>query len=194
MKALFAAMGALVALSTVAWPVAAATVVNGCQGTCGQYETFDASVGKKGADCVYYTNNSYSLRKITVRPPEMFGHYSAKTPVDWRFRIQISDSTSAPYVWTTDYVSSYQSARASRNVPANVGKGFARRAWNAPDAAGARLTLAPISERYRVLIDMRWWHNGSVEGSTSVRYDWYSNIEGSNSYTNHGNCPGVYVF
>ena len=192
MKILWAPVAALFLLVVAAQPAAAATVITPCQGTCGNFQTFDASSGKKGADCVYFQTGGYYLNKITIRPPRMYGHYSSKTMVGWRFRIQYVD-VSVSSTWATVYTSSYQVAQASKSEPADVGGGFARRVWNAP-VAGAIRQLSPTDQRYRVLIDMRWWHGSAIDGNASVRYDWYLTIEASNTGTNQGFCAGTFIF
>jgi hypothetical protein len=76
----------------------------------------------------------------------------------------------------TRHTSTYQKALADDAIPAYAGNGFSRRAWSAPND--------PSGYRYRVVIDMRWKHNGVVEGKLTVRYDWYKAKSGTNTYTN----------
>ena len=115
-----------------------------------------------GATC-RYTQPAYYLAAIDIRPPLMHGYYANKTKVEWRYRIQRQDTNLTG--WKLFDESTFQSAMADDQIPAYKGNGFQYRTWNAP--------ANPTGYLYRVRIVMRWWHNGSVEGSMFVQYDWY---------------------
>lgn len=143
-------------------PAAAETVITACQGTCGDYQVDDNNTGTPGATC-RYTQPAYYLAAIDIRPPLMHGNYANKTKVEWRYRIQRQSTNLTG--WKLFYESTFQSAMADNQIPAYKGHGFAYRTWNAP--------ADPTGYLYRVRIVMRWWHNGAVEGSMLVQYDWY---------------------
>jgi hypothetical protein len=151
---------AMSALGAMAAPAAAEVVVKACVGNCGYYEVYDNSTGQPGAKCTYQNSYPYKLLNVNVRPPLMHGDYSNKTKVGWRFLIQRKNINGNK--WLVYYTSSYQTATASDSIPAYVGSGFSRRKWNAPNN--------PSGYQYRVVLELRWWHNGSVEGYAKVRY------------------------
>jgi hypothetical protein len=178
LRSLMALAFAISSLAVFAAPAAAETVLVPCSGTCGYWEVYDASVGKKGAVCVYANSYPYQLNSITVRPPLMHGYYTPKTKVGWRFIVQRKNVNGG--AWSSRFTSSYQTALASDSIPANVGSGFSRRAWNAP--------ANPAGYYYRILIEMQWWHNGSVEGFLRLKYDWYKRLSGNNTDTQPNYC------
>ncbi len=156
--ALAFALGSLVAAA----PVAAETVLDPCTGTCGDWEVDDQGPsGPAGANCRYETA-SQELDTISVRPPLMFGTYTAQTPVEWRYKIRHSNSFSGHR--STIFTSPWQSAMSDNSFPARVGHGFSRRYWSASEN--------PVGY-YAVRVEMRWLHHGSVEGTALVQYDWY---------------------
>ncbi len=161
-KRFIAALGfALVVGAFVAVPVSASTVIGpACSGTCGNYVTFDKSGGPYGAVCTYETG-SYDLDTIKVKPPKMYGHYSSKTRVQWKFNILRSTNFGASY--TGIYNSSWQNGMASMSSAAS---GFTSRTWNAPD---------PNPKGYfKVRILLRWKDgSGMTVGNAKVEYDWY---------------------
>jgi hypothetical protein len=159
--ALIAAFVVATSLMSVA-SASAETVITPCQGTCGSYQVDDNNTGQPGATC-RYTQPAYYLAAIDIRPPLMHGNYASKTKVEWRYRIQ-RESTDLTG-WKLFYESTFQSAMADNQIPAYKGHGFQYRTWNAP--------ADPTGYLYRVRIVMRWWHNGAVEGSMAVEYDWY---------------------
>jgi hypothetical protein len=175
---------ALIAVGALGSPAAAATVISGCSGTCGYWQVDDMSVGKKGADCVYQNSGSYNLKQITVRAPLMHGNYSSKTKVGWRFNIQRKNVNGGS--WTTQYTSSYQTAKADDSIPAYTGHGFARRTYNGPSH--------PQGYYWRVTLDLQWWgqNNGLVEGTLTLKYDWYKAIRGGDTNTNANYCLQSY--
>jgi hypothetical protein len=153
----------LIALSAVivlASPVSALTELVACNGTCGYSEEYDEEVGRRGANCFYETG-SIHLDKITVRPPLMHGNYPQDTKVEWRFKILRRPPLGS---FSRIYTSSWQSAKANDSTPAYAGNGFSRRTWTAPEN--------PLGD-YKVWVEERWWHGGSVEGFRRVEYDWY---------------------
>ena len=170
-RAVLALAFAISSMVVMALPAAAGAV---CSGTCGSWQVDDGSTGRKGANGIYATSSPYELNKITVRPPLMHGNYSFNTKVGWRFKIQRKPVSSGS--WNTIYTSSYQTAQADDAIPAYAGHGFSRRSWSAPNN--------PAGYYYRVLLDLAWWHNGSVEGTVHVRIMWYKAKSGNNSYTN----------
>lgn len=191
LRILVAVAFAFGALTIVSGPVSAETQLSGClknrtslaQGTCGYWEVYDASVGKKGAVCVY-GGNAYKLVEITVRPPLMHGFYSKKTKVGWRFKVQrMSNGGGA---WSTIYTSPLQTAMANDAVPAYVGQGFSRRAWNASND--------PSGYRYRIELELQWWapNNGPVEGYKLLKYDWYKSQKPGSSRTDADYCLQSY--
>lgn len=165
---------ALTSVAAFALPASAETILSACSGTCGDWQVGDGEMGQKGSNGIYGTSFPYELNKITVRPPLMHGNYSANSQVAWRFRIQRMPVGGG--AWATRYTSTYQKAQADDAIPAYAGNGFSRRSWSAPNV--------PSGYFYRVVIDMRWKHNGSVEGTLSLKYDWYKAKSGNNSYVN----------
>ncbi len=162
-----------IALSAVfvigATPVSAA-VDSGCSGKCGYYEVYD-TMSMPGAKCTYGTSYPYKLKAISVRPPLMHGWYSTKTPVAWRFRIQ--RGTNGGGAFHNLFTSGYQQSTASDSIPAYANHGFSRRTWDAPNNVNGY--------RYRVVLDLIWKKNGSVEGTAHVRYEVYNRVSGMNS-------------
>lgn len=173
-RLLLALCFALTSVAAFAAPASAETILSPCSGNCGSWEVYDGDVGKKGANGIYATNYPYELNKITVRAPLMHGDHPTKSQVGWRFKIQRMPVGGGS--WSTRYTSTYQTAQADDAIPAYSGHGFSRRSWFAPND--------PSGYYYRVLIDMRWKHNGSVEGTLSLKYDWYKAKSGNNTYTN----------
>ncbi len=173
---------AISALAIVAAPAAAETVLVNCNGTCGSFQVGDHESGGKGAVCVYQNGGSYNLKEITVRPPKMYGVHSTKTKVGWRFKVQRQSVGGGS--WHAIFTSSYRTAKASNAVPASVGSGFTRGAWHAPSN--------PTGYRYRVWIEMQWWHGSGVQGFARVQYDWYKAQRTGFSYTNPDYCLQSY--
>lgn len=173
---------AVASLAIVVAPTLAETVQKGCHGTCGSWQVNDMSTGQKGAVCVYPNKFPYNLDEITIRPPLMHGAYATKSRVGWRFNAQRQGVSGGS--WHTIYTSSYQTANADDMVPAYVGHGFARRAWDAPKD--------PSGYRYRVQIDMKWWKGSSVKGTLTLKYDWYKAQRGGAAYTNQNYCLQSY--
>lgn len=156
-----AALGfALVVGTLVATPVSAATVIDPCSNTCGTYSVNDQSGGPFGAICKYETG-SYDLDWIKVSPPKMYGPYSSKTKVEWKFNILRSTNFGSSYKGI--YNSSWQTGMASMSTAAS---GFTSRTWTAPD---------PNPTGYFKVRILLWWKNaaGSVVGKMKVEYDWY---------------------
>ena len=162
---------ALTSIAALAAPASAETILAPCSGTCGSWEVYDGAVGRKGANGIYATSAPYELNKITVRPPLMHGDHPSPSQVAWRFKIQRRAVDGI--AWSTIYTSTYQKASADDAIPAYAGNGFSRRAWEAPNN--------PSGYFYRVLIDMRWKHNGSVEGTLSLKYDYYKAKRGNST-------------
>lgn len=173
---------AMSALGIVAGPATAETVTQACQGTCGYWEVYDSMAPERGANCVYAASSPYKLKQITIRPALMHGAYSNKTKVGWRFRVQRMSNNGG--AWNNFYTSSYQKAKANDSIPAYAGQGFARRTWNAP--------ANPNGYRYRIALDLQWWHNGSVEGTLKLYYDWYKAIRGNSNSINPDYCLQSY--
>jgi len=164
---------ALLAGGSMAAPTAAATIIEGCYGTCGYWEVYDTSGGLKGAVCKYETG-SYDLDFISVRPPLMHGPYSYKTKVQWRYKIY--RSTNFGGTWSVYRKSTWQSAMANDAIPANVGSGFTRRVWGAPDPNPTGW--------FKVQIFLRWLNSGgSSIGVGVAEYDHYQGKwNGSSDY------------
>ncbi|MEO7119222.1 MAG: hypothetical protein ABIZ34_09660, partial [Candidatus Limnocylindrales bacterium] len=121
----------------------------------------------------------HDLNKITVRPPQnVHGNYSNYTKVEWRFKVQRDAMYSAN--WALIYTSSWQSDTANDQLPAN---GFSRRPWVAGENP---------SGRFRVLIEIRWWHNGSIEGSVRERLQWYKQKGSMSTFEGMGYCNPNY--
>jgi hypothetical protein len=159
---------AMSALGVVAAPAAAETVLQSCQGTCGAWQVDDAAAPRRGASCFYGTSYPYKLKSISVRPPLMHGNYSNKTKVGWRYLIQRKSISSGG--WNTVYTSGFQTAKANDAIPAYDGHGFSRRSYAVSNPSGYY---------WRVALDLRWWHNGSVEGTLKLKYDWYKRERGN---------------
>ena len=174
---------ALMAVGAFSSPAAAETVLSGCSGTCGAWQVNDASVGQKGAVCVYQSSGLYDLKQITVRAPLMHGNYPTKTKVGWRYNIQRKNVNGGG--WSTFYTSSYQTSTANDMIPAYTGHGFARRSYSGPSNSHGYY--------WRVSLDLKWWgKTGSVEGNLTLKYDWYKAIRGSDTYTNSSYCLQAY--
>ena len=169
----------LSALLAFAAPTAALTELIVCNGTCGYSEEYDTEVGRKGANCFYETG-SIRLDRITVRPPLMHGNYQQDTKVEWRFKILHRPPLGS---YSRIYTSSWQSARADDAMPAYAGNGFSRRTWTAPED--------PIGD-YKVWVEERWWHGGSVEGFRRVEYDWYKLKWSGNTRVEEDSCPNTW--
>ena len=153
------------ALGVLAAPAAAETVTQNCQGNCGSWQVEDASAPKRGGSCFYSGSYPYKLTSVSAREPLMHGDYATKTKVGWRFRIQRQNTNGGS--WNTIFTSGYQTAKASNSIPAyGSGHGFSRRSWTAPSN--------PNGYRYRIALDLKWWKpNGNVDGTLSLKYDWY---------------------
>ena len=187
-RMVFALVFAVAAGAVGAAPAMAETQLHGCtrnsgssaMGACSDWEVYDASVGKKGAVCVYASSYPYKLNRITVRPPLMHGAYTQKSKVGWRFIVQRMSNGGGS--WNSIFTSSYQTALANDAIPAYVGHGFSRRAWSAPSNPGMYF--------YRILIDLQWWakNSGPVEGYIPLKYDWYKRISGNNTDTQPNYC------
>jgi len=156
------------ALAVVAAPAAAETVTQTCQGTCGDWQVDDSAAPRRGGSCFYQTSYPYNLKSMSVRPPLMHGNYSNKTKVGWRFLIQRKSTNGGS--WNTAYTSTYQTAKANDMIPAYDGHGFSRRSYTITHASGYY---------WRIALDLRWWHNGSVEGTLKLKYDWYKRERGN---------------
>ncbi len=154
-------------------PVAAARILKE-DGNWGYYELYDEMVGRKGANCIYETG-SQDLDKITIRAPLMHGDYPQNTKVEWRFKIRRNPPGPAnPF--STIFTSSWQTDRANDAIPADD---FTRRSWTAPESP---------TGFFQVLIEMRWWHGGSVEGFVRAQYEWYKAKWSGISYVNNEYC------
>jgi hypothetical protein len=169
LRASLALTFALSSLVVVAVVPATAAVDSGCVGKCGYYEVYD-SMSMPGAKCVYRTSYPYNLKEISVRPPLMHGDYINKTPVAWRFRVQRQSVGGGS--WSNYFTSSYQQSTASDSIPAYANHGFSRRTWT---ASGVNM------KRFRIVLDLRWKRNGSVEGTAKVRYTVYNKVRGNDS-------------
>lgn len=174
LRVLLALSFALTSFAAFAAPASAETILSPCSGTCGSWQVGDGETGQKGANGIYATSFPFELNRITVRPPLMHGDHPSNSQVAWRFKVQRMPVGGGS--WVTRYTSTYQTAQADDAIPAYAGNGFSRRSWSAPND--------PSGYYYRVLIDMRWKHNGSVEGRLSLKYDWYKAKSGNNTYTN----------
>ncbi len=174
---------ALTSLAAFALPASAETVLSPCSGTCGDWQVNDASVGQKGAVCVYQSSGLYDLKQITVRAPLMHGYYNGDTKVGWRFNIQRKNVNGGG--WSTFYTSSYQTAKGDNAVPAYTGHGFARRSYNGPNNSHGYY--------WRVTLDLKWWgQSNMVEGTLSLKYDWYKRIRGGDTDTQPNYCLQAY--
>jgi hypothetical protein len=173
---LVAAMGlALILGAFVTAPVSAATYLIPCSGTCGNYTVFDANGGPFGAICTYETG-SYDLDKIIVSPPRIYGHYSTKTKVQWKFNILRSKNFGSSYKGI--YNSSWQVGLASETIAADSSNSFSARTWMAPDPNPTGW--------FKVRILLRWKNAaGSTVGNAKVEYDYYQGKW--NGFTDHRN-------
>jgi len=111
------------------------------------------------------------IHKISIRPPVIYGHNTTKTTVGWRFSIQSNDAMGGPY--TTDYTSKYQTAQASLSVAVEPGNGFSRGSWTVPSSH-------PFGQ-FRVVVELQWWKDQSIQGHVKVLYDWYRAINDDHS-------------
>jgi hypothetical protein len=158
-------------------PAAAYRELVPCTGTCGYWEAYDYSTGQKGAVCGY-EKVSQDLDFISVRPPLMHGNYPTYTKVGWRFKIR-RQSLAPGATFNTIFTSSWQTAKANDAIPAYAGSGFSRRFWYAPENP---------TGHFQALVEMQWWHSGSVEGFVRIQYEWYKALWKGNSYTNNEYC------
>jgi hypothetical protein len=172
-------MGLLIVASPA--PAAAYVTVQDCTGTCADWEAYDDELGRKGANCLYELA-SFDLDKISVRPPQMHGNYHIKTKVEWRFKIQ-RQPVSGATPFHKFYTSQWWSAKADDMIPAYEGHGYKRESWTAPENPNGR---------FRVAVEMRWWHHGSVEGKVRILYEWYKAKHGSDTSVSMGYCLEEY--
>jgi hypothetical protein len=188
-----AATFALACVASLVGPAAAETVTVSCQGTCGAYYAYDDNLANQGAQCVYNTTanafDEHLINQIVVRPPEMNGYYTAMTPVSWRYKIQRSRSAGIeqPAHKSIVFTSAWQTSRANTVYTAYLSSGFTSRAH----AWTEDYTYADF-DQYRVFVQMRWSHNGSVEGRETIRYEWYRQTKGSDAAIEQRWCGGVY--
>jgi len=155
---------ALTSVGAFAVPADALVVHTSCQGLCGTSIEYDAP-NQVGARCDNGPDLPYALRQIEVRPPKMYGHYSSKTKVGWRFQIyRVVGTNTVQLVYT----SRWQTAMASKTVAVRAGHGFTWRTWKPSNP----------QTYYRAWITERWWHNGSVEGTRQVEYENYKSSFG----------------
>ena len=154
---------ALATLLVVAQPVAAERILVDCTNICGYYELYDSMNDRRGANCLYEASGNGDLDKITVRPPLMHGNYSNKTKVEWRFKVR-RNAPGGSNTFVVYYTSSWQSALADDAIPAYPGHGFYRRTWIAPENP---------TGFFQIVVELRWWHHGSVEGFVRAQYEWY---------------------
>ena len=167
-------LGAVVlALVLGAQPVAAARILKDT-GTQGYYELYDEMGGPRGANCLY-KQGTYELGAISVRPPLMHGNYATKTKVQWRFKIR-RQSVSPGAAFKTIYTSTWQTDKANDAIPADD---FTRRKWSAPTNP---------TGRFQVLVELRWWYQGAVEGFVRAQYEWYLAKWKTQSYENNEYC------
>ena len=130
----------------IATPASAEFVSRPCDGQCGTYEITDKTTeGSEGAICRYRND----LQSINVRPPRMYGRYFSYTTVGWRFFVNTSGFP--------PFRSRWQKAPASNAEPADLGRGFSRRSWTAPNY---------VSGQYDVVIEMAWWSSNNVRTGT----------------------------
>ena len=175
------------AIAALAVSVAPASAARELQ-TTGDIGSFDENNfrdqfgGPYGANCIYETGGSDDLDRITVRAP-INVHGLAADPaysqVEWRFKIRRQPPTSMTF--QTIFTSSWQSDRANDNF---VADDFTRRAWNAPNNP---------SGFYQVLIEVRFWYQGRVDGFTRWQYEWYKAKRGNASYDNNEYCFSEYT-
>jgi hypothetical protein len=154
-------------------PVAAARILKDT-GTQGYYELYDEMGGPRGATCSY-EQASHDLNVMRIKPPLMHGYYSNQTPVEWRFKIRRQAVTPGA-TFNVIYTSPWQSDTANDAIPAN---GFTNRAWTAPENPHGR---------FQAVVELRWKHNGSVEGFVRAQYEWYKAKWSGNSYENNEYC------
>jgi hypothetical protein len=165
-----ALVAAIVAIGLLAPTVLAETEVAPCSGKCGTATAPDfMDVDKnQGATCNFADTVSVpTLSSIRVRPPKMFGRYSTKTKVQWRFQVMHFVEPD----WVLEFTSTYQTAKASKTVAAYGTHGFTARTWPWSDDSDPFPTGS-----YRMRVQERWWHNGAVEGTRTVEYSWYKEI------------------
>jgi hypothetical protein len=167
-----------------AQPVAAARhlYTTGDIGSFDEFNFRDYDDGPYGANCIYETGSSDDLERITVRAP-INVHGLATHPnwskVEWRFKIR--RNSPGPGTFQTIFTSSWQTDLANDQY---VADDFTRRPWIAP---------ANPSGFYQVLIEVRFWKQGSVHGFTRWQYEWYKAKRGSGVYENNEYCFAEYV-
>ncbi len=164
---------ALSTLAVAAQPVAAARILEET-GNPAYYELYDEMDGRRGANCIYETA-SFDLDKITIRAPQMHGNYPQDTKVQWRFKIR-RQSLAPAATFSTIFTSSWQTDLANDAIPADD---FTRRTWQAPESP---------SGRFQVLVELRFWYQGSVEGFVRAQYEWYKAKWSSDYYVNNEYC------
>lgn len=178
------AFGALVSSTA---PAMAETVEKSCSssrtsssvGKCGDWQVRDTDGGKQDAVCIY-ASGSHLLTKMTILPPTLFGKYSTKTKVGWRFNARRS-SASHPEQPYTVYTSAYHTANASTTSPASLGHGFSKGVYNLPSGPG--------DNDYYITVDLQWWGtDGKVEGYVNISYDFYKLKRGTTSHVYSQNC------
>jgi len=180
-RRVFVVAATLLALSLVAQPALAETIVGGPTGNISDYEVYDMHPGEKGAHCLYEAGN-YDLDRINVRPPQVHGDHSNKTWVGWRFRIL--RSTNSGSSWNVVHTSSIQKDRANNAIPAD---GFTRRGWAAPENP---------TGWFLVRIQIFWYVPGSmtnVAGKVAIEYDWYKAKWSTFSYPQEAYCTEYFV-
>ena len=176
----------------LAGSAAAETVLTPCHGTCGSYSAYDDSLANQGARCIYdRTADAYGaheIDKIVVRPPQMNGNHVAATPVSWRFQIQRQRGTlEQPSHKSIVYTSAWQTAPASTTSSAYLSSGLTWRTASVDeDPAYADF------DAYRVIVAMRWMNHGSVEGNSTIRYEWYQVKKGSAVAVLNSWCGGAF--
>jgi hypothetical protein len=163
--------------------VVAYRILVDCTGTCAFYELYDEMDTKRGAHCLYEAANPGDLDVITVRPPQMHGLATApaKSKVQWRFHIRRQAPGGSTFV--AIHKSSWQTSKANDQEVANAGDGFSRRRWVAPEN---------VSGFYQVVVQLRWWLNGSQQGRVTAQYEWYKAKRSGNSYINNEYCLEEY--
>ena len=169
------AMSFAVATSVIAVQPAAAFRILKDDGPQGNYEIGDEFGGPYGANCLY-ESGSKDLDKITVRAPRnVHGAYPNKTKVEWRFKVR-RNAPGGASTFGVIFESSWQSDRADDAIPAN---GFTRRAWMAPEHP---------TGFFQIVIEIRWWHLGAVEGFVRGQYEWYKAKWMGGTYQNNEYC------
>jgi hypothetical protein len=154
-------------------PVAAARILKDT-GTQGYYELYDEMGGPRGATCSY-EKVTFDLDKMRIKPPLMHGYYPTPSQVQWRFKIRRQSLTPGA-TFKVFYTSSWQTDTADDAIPAN---GFTTRAWSAPEDPHGR---------FQAVVELRWRHNGQVEGFVRAQYEWYKAKWSGNSYENNEYC------